>query len=117
MKFLSFLIIFTIVILTISIKLIIANQEGVFKQIKSQIIAIDEKIEKKQADISYSTRPQQLKKLNTFIKSRQHAAERLEKGLEGLKGLRMPKVFKGCTHVYYVFGLIICDKDMIKKGN
>lgn len=64
MKFLSFLIIFTIVILTISIKLIIANQEGVFKQIKSQIIAIDEKIEKKQADISYSTRPQQLKKLN-----------------------------------------------------
>ena len=64
MKFLCFLIIFTIVILTISIKLIIANQEGVFKQIKSQIIAIDEKIEKNQADISYSTRPQQLKKLN-----------------------------------------------------
>ena len=58
---------------------------------------------------------QQLKKLDTFVKSRQHAAERLKKGLGGLKGLRMPKVFEGCTHVYYVFGLIICDKDMIKK--
>ncbi len=64
MKFLSFMIIFAIVILTISIKLIVANQEGILKQIKSQIVAIDEKIEKQQADISYSTRPQQLKKLN-----------------------------------------------------
>ena len=64
MKFLSFIIIFAIVILTVSIKLIIANQEGTLKQIKAQIIAVDEKIEKKQADISYSTRPQQLKKLN-----------------------------------------------------
>ena len=58
------MIIFAIVILTISIKLIVANQEGILKQIKSQIVAIDEKIEKQQADISYSTRPQQLKKLN-----------------------------------------------------
>ena len=47
MKFLSFIIIFAIVILTVSIKLIIANQEGTLKQIKAQIIAVDEKIEKK----------------------------------------------------------------------
>ena len=64
MKFLSFIIIFAIVILTVSIKLIIANQEGTLKQIKAQIIAVEEKKKKKQADISYSTRPQQLKKLN-----------------------------------------------------
>ena len=64
MKFLSFLIIFVAILLTISIKLIVANQEGKLKIIKSQITEIQEKIEKKQADISYSTRPQQLKKIN-----------------------------------------------------
>lgn len=64
MKFLSFLIIFLAILLTISIKLIVANQEGKLKIIKSQITEIQEKIEKKQADISYSTRPQQLKKIN-----------------------------------------------------
>ncbi|MFL2661412.1 MAG: hypothetical protein ACJ0G4_05680 [Alphaproteobacteria bacterium] len=64
MKFLSFLIIFGAILLTISIKLIVANQEGKLKIIKSQINEVHEKIEKKQADISYSTRPQQLKKIN-----------------------------------------------------
>ena len=64
MKFLSFLIIFATIISTIVIKLIVANQEGKMKIIKSQIIEIEEKIEKKKADISYSTRPQQLKKVN-----------------------------------------------------
>ncbi len=64
MKFLSFLIIFGAILLTISIKLIVANQEGKLKIIKSQINEVQEKIEKKQADISYSTRPQQLKKIN-----------------------------------------------------
>ena len=27
----------------------------------------------------------------------------------------MPKVSENCTHVYYVFGLIISDKSIIKK--
>ena len=58
---------------------------------------------------------QQLKKLNGFVKSRQIAADRLRKGLENLKGLKMPKILKDCTHVYYVFGLIITNKDMFKK--
>ena len=55
---------FGAILLTISIKLIVANQEGKLKIIKSQINEVQEKIEKKQADISYSTRPQQLKKIN-----------------------------------------------------
>lgn len=58
---------------------------------------------------------QQLKKLNFFVKSRQTAADRLRNGLKDLKGLKMPKVSENCTHVYYVFGLIISDKSMIKK--
>ncbi len=66
-------------------------------------------------EIEASIARQQLKKLNGFIKSRQIAADRLRKGLESLKGLKMPSVSDECTHVYYVFGIVISDKAMIKK--
>jgi dTDP-4-amino-4,6-dideoxygalactose transaminase len=46
---------------------------------------------------------EQLKKLNGFIESRQHAAERLTKGLTGLEGLSLPVIQTDCSHVYYVY--------------
>ncbi len=58
---------------------------------------------------------EQLKKLNGFIESRQFAADRLRKGLENLNGLKMPEISKGCTHVYYVFGLILSEKSISEK--
>lgn len=46
---------------------------------------------------------EQLKKLDGFVKSRQALAEALTKGLAGLRGLSVPIVKTGRTHVYYVY--------------
>ena len=55
---------------------------------------------------------EQLKKLSAQVKTRQRAAERLTIGLNGLMGLRLPVIKPSCTHVYYVYPLIV-DIDMI----
>jgi dTDP-4-amino-4,6-dideoxygalactose transaminase len=65
---------------------------------------------------------EQLKKLNHLVESRQHLAERLTHGLRGLKGLQPPKIKAGCTHVYYVYALLVdesltgCSRDLIAKA-
>lgn len=50
---------------------------------------------------------EQLKKLGGFVASRQRAAERLTAGLSKLPGLRTPIVKPDCTHVYYVYPLVL----------
>jgi dTDP-4-amino-4,6-dideoxygalactose transaminase len=50
---------------------------------------------------------EQLKKLPYFVGTRQKAAERLTAGLKGLRGLRPPVVMPGCTHVYYVYPMVL----------
>lgn len=50
---------------------------------------------------------EQLKKLNGFVRSRQHIAERLTKGLKGLSGLRTPIVNANCTHAYYKYPIVL----------
>ncbi|MDO9046404.1 MAG: DegT/DnrJ/EryC1/StrS family aminotransferase [Methylobacter sp.] len=50
---------------------------------------------------------EQLKKLNRFARSRQVLAIRLTEGLNGLRGLRTPVVKPGCTHVYYVYPMVL----------
>jgi len=55
---------------------------------------------------------EQLKKLNHLVASRQHAAERLSKGLLGLQGLRLPITKPDCTHAYYMYPMIL-DIDML----
>lgn len=55
---------------------------------------------------------EQLKKLKGFVASRQGAAERLTKGLQGLAGLRTPVVKPDCTHAYYVYPIIL-DVDLL----
>ena len=49
----------------------------------------------------------QLKKLAARVESRQAAAARLTRGLQGLQGLKTPVVSAGCTHVYYVYGMTL----------
>lgn len=53
---------------------------------------------------------EQLKKLNALVASRQRAAERLTSGLGKLKGLRTPMVRPDCSHVYYVYPLVLVDE-------
>ena len=64
MKFLSFFLITFFIIINISIKLLIIDQEAEIKNINNEIYKIDSKIEKKLTDISYSTRPQILEQIN-----------------------------------------------------
>ena len=64
MKFLSFFLITFFIIINISVKLLIVDQETEMKNINKEISEIDSKIEKKLTDISYSTRPQILEQIN-----------------------------------------------------
>lgn len=50
---------------------------------------------------------EQLKKLSRFAASRQRAAERLTEGLKDLPGLQTPVIRTDCTHVYYIYPLIL----------
>ena len=50
---------------------------------------------------------QQLKKLKWLVQSRQLLADRLSDGLRGLPGLRLPVVKSDCTHVYYVYPMVV----------
>lgn len=55
---------------------------------------------------------EQLKKLDRLVADRQRAAERLSRGLAGLRGLRLPVVEAGCTHAYYVYPMVL-DIDLL----
>jgi len=50
---------------------------------------------------------EQLKKLRTLTAARQRIAERLSAGLAGLLGLVTPKIRPDCTHVYYMYPIIL----------
>lgn len=54
----------------------------------------------------------QLPKLESRISSRQVVANQLNEKLSGLKGLTLPHVSDGCTHVYYVYGMKL-DTDLL----
>jgi dTDP-4-amino-4,6-dideoxygalactose transaminase len=56
---------------------------------------------------------EQLKKLKKFTKSRERIGNRLSKGLSCLNGLKTPVVKDNCSHVYYVYPMII---DVAKLG-
>ena len=64
MKSFSFFLITFLIIINISVKLLIVDQEAEMKNINKAISEIDSKIEKKLTDISYSTRPQILEQIN-----------------------------------------------------
>lgn len=56
---------------------------------------------------------EQLKKLEGFVTSRQHAAEQLTEGLAGLYGLKTPVTKAGDKHVYYIYPMQL---DIAKLG-
>jgi len=60
---------------------------------------------------------EQLKKLKKLVATRQKAAERLSAGLKNLDGLRLPIVKDDCTHVYYVYPLIVDIKKLRVSRN
>ncbi len=61
-------------------------------------------------EIECSIGIEQLKKLSSFVGSRQRAAIRLNEGLRDLKGLKIPIVKDECTHSYYMYFMQIDTK-------
>ncbi len=55
---------------------------------------------------------EQLKKLNGLIKKRQTVIETLSEGLRNLPGLRIPVIERGCTHVFYHYGLKLNPEEL-----
>jgi len=56
---------------------------------------------------------EQLKKLPNLVAKRQNTAQKLTELISGLKGLRTPAVLPGCTHSYYIYGMVL-DLEEIK---
>lgn len=54
----------------------------------------------------------QLKKLKAKVEGRQTVAARLTEGLRSLPGLRLPVIAEGCTHVYYLYPIVL-DPDRL----
>lgn len=54
---------------------------------------------------------EQLKKLNLLIKTRVYAAEKLKNAISKLKGLRPPIVKENYSHSYYMFFMIIDERE------
>ncbi|MDC0074882.1 DegT/DnrJ/EryC1/StrS family aminotransferase [Alphaproteobacteria bacterium] len=50
---------------------------------------------------------EQLKKLEILVNKRSKAAEALSKGLKNLNGLQTPVIRNNCTHVYYIYPIIL----------
>lgn len=55
---------------------------------------------------------EQLKKLKGYTDSRKRMANRLSEGLSNLQGLKTPIVKEDCSHVYYVYPLVL-DIEML----
>ena len=50
---------------------------------------------------------EQLKKLKGFAQSRVNMANRLSEGLSSLDGIRTPVIKDNCSHVYYIYPLVL----------
>jgi perosamine synthetase len=57
----------------------------------------------------------QLESLEEITKARQANAEALTKGLEGIKGLQLPQVLPGRTHVWHQYTVLITDDAPVSR--
>lgn len=84
-----------------------------------EAVVEDKKIKKINNIIGYNFRMgeieaaigiEQLKKINKIISKIQKKAKMLNEGLDGLKGLKIPYIDNGNSHVYYYYALQIDNK-------
>lgn len=82
----------------------------------AEVVVEDKGVEKLNNMIGYNFRLgeiesaigiEQLKKLKGYTKSRERIGNRLSKGLSPLDGLKTPVVKNGCSHVYYVYPIVL----------
>jgi len=84
-----------------------------------EAVVYDKKVKKINNIIGYNFRMgeieaaigiEQLKKLESIVKSNQQKAELLNRGLSNLKGLKTPIVCKYNSHVYYYYAMLVDQK-------
>ena len=63
-------------------------------------------------EIEASIGIEQFKKMDGLIGDRIAKAEKLREGLANLRGLRLPIVKDECTHVYYVFPILVDEEEL-----
>ena len=82
----------------------------------AEVVVKDKGVEKLNNMIGYNFRLgeiesaigiEQLKKLKRYTKSRERIGNRLSEGLSSLHGLKIPVVKDGCSHVYYVYPMVV----------
>tara|TARA_B100001093_G_scaffold519971_1_gene611776 strand:- start:3782 stop:5068 length:1287 start_codon:yes stop_codon:yes gene_type:complete len=107
--------------------IIVTNDEKIAERLylirnHAEVVVKDKGVEKINNLVGYNFRLgeiesaigiEQLKKLKDYAKSSERIGNRLTKGLSSLDGLKTPVVKNGCTHVYYIYPLII---DVEKVG-
>ncbi len=82
----------------------------------AEVVVEDKGVEKLNNMVGYNFRLgeiesaigiEQLKKLKGYAKSRERIGNRLSKGLSSLDGLKTPVVKDGCSHVYYIYPIVL----------
>lgn len=58
-------------------------------------------------EIEASIGLEQLKKLNSLLNKRISIADELTNGIKNLYGLKVPAVRQNCSHVYYIYGIVL----------
>ena len=91
-------------------RLIRNHGEAVIKSDKKEEIANIVGYNFRLGEIECAIGIEQLKKLNSMLDSRKLVADKLNKGLKGLKGLRTPITKKGYTHSFYMYFMVLDEK-------
>ena len=88
--------------------IIVTNDEGKGVENLNNMIGYNFRL----GEIESAIGIEQLKKLKGYTDSRKRMANRLSEGLSNLQGLKTPIVKEDCSHVYYVYPLVL-DIEML----
>ena len=107
--------------------IIVTNEDNLAERLQlirnhAEVVVEDKGVKKLNNMIGYNFRLgeiesaigiEQLKKLKGYTQSRERIGNRLSEGLSCLKGLKIPVVKDDCSHIYYIYPLVL---DIEKLG-
>ena len=107
--------------------IIVTNEDNLAERLQlirnhAEVVVEDKGVKKLNNMVGYNFRLgeiesaigiEQLKKLKGFAQSRERIGNRLSEGLSDLKGLKTPVIKDDCSHLYYIYPLVL---DVEKLG-
>ncbi len=107
--------------------IIVTNEDNLAERLQlirnhAEVVVEDKGVKKLNNMVGYNFRLgeiesaigiEQLKKLKGFAQSRERIGNRLSEGLSDLKGLKTPVIKDDCSHIYYIYPLVL---DVEKLG-